>query len=56
MGKVSGDPFLLGKKAGEAADQGEPGAPGKPARRNQHSFRDPRMACILGAGRRQGEH
>ena len=50
MGKV-GDPFLLRAKTREQGEKAGRPEPGKPAKRHKHSFRDPRMPCIVGRDR-----
>jgi hypothetical protein len=54
MGKISGDPFLLGKKAGRPAEETREAEPKKKDGRHEHSFRDPKMPSIVGPGRDRG--
>jgi len=51
MGKISGDPFLLGKKAGRPAEETREAERNKKDGRHEHSFRDPRMPSIVGPDR-----
>lgn len=47
MGDVSGDPFLLGKKTSGVTKETCHDERKEKAKRHEHSFRDPRMRCIV---------